>query len=71
MNLGVFPLFAPGKFLNGRRMSEVEGQTTHLLQKFPEALYQDEPQAGNDDDDEERHFRMLMDSLGASNVFEE
>lgn len=30
----------------------------------------DEELSGNEDD-EERHFSMLMESLGASNVFEE
>ncbi|XP_072529160.1 EF-hand calcium-binding domain-containing protein 4B isoform X2 [Salminus brasiliensis] len=51
-------------------MSEVEDQITGLLHKVPEALYQDEAQAGNEDE-EERHFSLLMESLGASNVFEE
>ncbi|KAI4887491.1 hypothetical protein NFI96_017742 [Prochilodus magdalenae] len=57
-------------FLHGRRMSEVEDQLTGHLQNVPEALYQDEPQAENEDD-EKRHFSMLMESLGASNVFED
>ncbi|KAL7882579.1 hypothetical protein SRHO_G00002370 [Serrasalmus rhombeus] len=57
-------------FLHGRRMSEVEDQVRGLLQKVPEALYQVEPQAEKEDD-EERHFSMLMESLGASNVFED
>ncbi len=42
-------------------------------QKVPEALDQssgDKP-LSEDEDDEERHFSMLMESLGASNVFEE
>uniref|UniRef100_A0AAR2KFN0 EF-hand domain-containing protein n=1 Tax=Pygocentrus nattereri TaxID=42514 RepID=A0AAR2KFN0_PYGNA len=57
-------------FLHGRRMSEVEDQVRGLMQKVPEALYQVEPQAEKEDD-EERHFSMLMESLGASNVFED
>ncbi|XP_036419683.1 ras and EF-hand domain-containing protein homolog isoform X2 [Colossoma macropomum] len=57
-------------FLHGRRMSEVEDQVIGFLQKVPEALYQDEPQAEKEDD-EEKHFSMLMESLGASNVFED
>ncbi len=42
-------------------------------QKVPEALDQssgDKP-LSEDEDDEERHFSMLMESLGACNVFEE
>ncbi|XP_066524731.1 EF-hand calcium-binding domain-containing protein 4B [Hoplias malabaricus] len=57
-------------FLHGRRMSEVEDQLAGLLQKVPEALYQDEPKTENEDE-EERHFSLLMDRLGASNVFED
>ena len=38
-----------------------------------ETLYQSqwEEQLAGSEDDEEKHFCMLMDSLGASNVFEE
>ncbi|XP_049329270.1 EF-hand calcium-binding domain-containing protein 4B [Astyanax mexicanus] len=57
-------------FLHGRRVSEVEDQISGVLPKVPEALYQDEAQSANEDD-EESHFSMLMESLGASNVLEE
>lgn len=41
--------------------------------KVPEALDQSsgDEQLSENEDDEERHFSMLMESLGASNVFEE
>lgn len=48
-------------------MSQAEDQLMDLLQDTPEALYQIEPQ----DCEEERHFNTLMESLGASNIFEE
>ncbi len=42
-------------------------------QKVPEALDQSsgDEQLSENEDDEERHFSMLMESSGASNVFEE
>ncbi|XP_060745992.1 EF-hand calcium-binding domain-containing protein 4B [Tachysurus vachellii] len=55
------------KFLQGRRMSQVEDQLTALSQDCSEALYQNDPQ----DYEEESHFSMLMESLGASNIFED
>ncbi|MCJ8743095.1 hypothetical protein PDJAM_G00089760 [Pangasius djambal] len=55
------------KFLQGCRMSQVEYQFTGLSQDSPEALYQNEPQ----DYEEERYFSTLMESLGASNIFED
>ncbi|KAK3544212.1 hypothetical protein QTP86_008306 [Hemibagrus guttatus] len=54
-------------FLQGRRMSQVEDQLMGLSQDSPEALYQTEPQ----DYEEESHFSTLMESLGASNIFED
>lgn len=48
-------------------MSQVEDQLMGPLQDTPEALYQNEPQ----DCEEEIHFSTLMESLGASNTFEE
>ncbi|KAG7320429.1 hypothetical protein KOW79_016282 [Hemibagrus wyckioides] len=54
-------------FLQGRRMSQVEDQLMGLSQDSPEALYQNEPQ----DYEEESHFSTLMESLGASNIFED
>lgn len=48
-------------------MSQVEDQLMGLSQDSQEALYQTEPQ----DYEEESHFSTLMESLGASNIFEE
>lgn len=48
-------------------MSQMEDQLTGLSQDSSEAFYQNEPQ----DREEERHFSTLMESLGASNIFEE
>ncbi|TRY55253.1 hypothetical protein DNTS_014567, partial [Danionella cerebrum] len=56
-------------FLNRRRGSATDDQRTLLSQNFPEALAYDQ-QLG-EEEDEERHFSMLMESLGASNVFED
>ncbi|TSK13297.1 EF-hand calcium-binding domain-containing protein 4B [Bagarius yarrelli] len=55
------------KFLNGRSMSQLEDQLTCDSQDPPEALYQNEPH----DYEEEGYFSMLMESLGASNIFED
>lgn len=46
---------------------------TASSQIVPEALDQrsGDEQLSENEDDEERHFSMLMESLGASNVFEE
>ncbi len=46
---------------------------TTASQKVPEALDRSsgDDQLSENEDDEERHFSMLMESLGASNVFEE
>lgn len=46
---------------------------TTPFQKVPEALDQSsgDEQLSENEDDEEGHFSMLMESLGASNVFEE
>uniref|UniRef100_A0A3B1JPX2 EF-hand domain-containing protein n=1 Tax=Astyanax mexicanus TaxID=7994 RepID=A0A3B1JPX2_ASTMX len=56
-----------GEFSSG--FSEFD-QISGVLPKVPEALYQDEAQSANEDD-EESHFSMLMESLGASNVLED
>lgn len=48
-------------------MSQAEEQLMGLSQDSPETLYQNEPQVY----EEERHFGTLMESLGASNIFEE
>ncbi|XP_051977191.1 EF-hand calcium-binding domain-containing protein 4B-like [Xyrauchen texanus] len=62
-------------FLYGRRLSKTEDLMAAASQKIPEALQQnpcDERLSGNEDkDEEERHFSMLMESLGASIVFED
>ncbi|XP_060759300.1 EF-hand calcium-binding domain-containing protein 4B isoform X2 [Neoarius graeffei] len=48
-------------------MSQAEEQLMGLSQDSPETLYQNEPQVY----EEERHFGTLMESLGASNIFED
>lgn len=57
----------------GRRISvdDVMGEKT-LSQSLPEVLYQSqwEEGQGNGEDDEEKHFAMLMESLGASSILE-
>ncbi|XP_051547661.1 EF-hand calcium-binding domain-containing protein 4B [Myxocyprinus asiaticus] len=62
-------------FLYGRRVSKTEDLMAAASQQIPEALQQnpcDELLSGNEDmDEEERHFSMLMESLGASIVFED
>ncbi|KAL0968504.1 hypothetical protein UPYG_G00267730 [Umbra pygmaea] len=71
------------EFLFGRRISVTEGTeetSPHAkalprspTQGRPDSLFQtqwEERLAGREDD-EERHFSMLMESLGASNVFED
>ncbi|XP_056311075.1 LOW QUALITY PROTEIN: EF-hand calcium-binding domain-containing protein 4B [Danio aesculapii] len=61
-------------FLHGRRASMTEELITKPSQKAPEAAGQsseDEQLIKTMEDDEERHFSMLMESLGASNVFED
>ncbi|XP_077356851.1 EF-hand calcium-binding domain-containing protein 4B isoform X2 [Festucalex cinctus] len=63
------------QFLHGRRISvtdePVQMQSPGLRAK--EAFYQSQWEAklSGDEDEEERHFCMLLDSLGASNVFED
>ncbi|KAF7693914.1 EF-hand calcium-binding domain-containing protein 4B isoform X1 [Silurus meridionalis] len=55
------------KFLQGRRMSQTADQLTGLSKDYPEVLYQNDPQ----DYEEEKHFNTLMESLGASKIFED
>ncbi|XP_071394306.1 EF-hand calcium-binding domain-containing protein 4B [Centroberyx affinis] len=63
------------QFLHGRRISVADDQSpapgSGLRAK--EALYQSQWDAklAGGEDDEEKHFCMLLDSLGASNVFED
>ncbi|XP_075886248.1 EF-hand calcium-binding domain-containing protein 4B isoform X2 [Nelusetta ayraudi] len=58
-------------FLHGRRISMVDDHSQALGRK--EALYQSQWEAKLSamEDEEERHFCMLLESLGASNVFED
>ncbi|KAM8740532.1 EF-hand calcium-binding domain-containing protein 4B [Acanthopagrus schlegelii] len=63
------------QFLHGRRISvaDDQNQAPGPVFRAKEALYQSQWEAklSGVDEEEERHFCMLLDSLGASNVFEE
>ncbi|XP_073336508.1 EF-hand calcium-binding domain-containing protein 4B [Pagrus major] len=63
------------QFLHGRRISVVDDQNQAPGPVFraKEALYQSQWEAklSGVDEEEEKHFCMLLDSLGASNVFED
>ncbi|XP_052368899.1 EF-hand calcium-binding domain-containing protein 4B isoform X3 [Oncorhynchus keta] len=64
------------QFLHGRRISVAEdaAPTLPTSRKPSEALYQskwDERLTGGWEDEEENHFCMLLESLGASNVFQD
>ncbi|TNN56387.1 EF-hand calcium-binding domain-containing protein 4B [Liparis tanakae] len=63
------------QFLHGRRISVVDDQTPAPGPVFraKEALYQSQWEAklSGGEDEEEGHFCMLLESLGASNVFED
>ncbi|MEQ2193608.1 hypothetical protein XENOCAPTIV_005707 [Xenoophorus captivus] len=63
------------QFLHGRRISvsDDQSQAPGPAFKAKEALYQShwEAKLSGEEDEEERHFCMLLESLGASNVFEE
>ncbi|XP_014003401.2 EF-hand calcium-binding domain-containing protein 4B [Salmo salar] len=67
------------EFLFGRRISVTEGMgdacpiSKEANQGPPDSLYQTqwEERLMGSEDEEERHFCMLMESLGASNVFED
>ncbi|XP_054910676.1 EF-hand calcium-binding domain-containing protein 4B [Poeciliopsis prolifica] len=63
------------QFLHGRRISVTDDQTQAPgpVFKAKEALYQSQWEArlSGVEDEEERHFCMLLESLGASNVFED
>lgn len=65
-----------GQFLHGRRISVADDQNVAAGPglRSKEALYQsqwDAKLSGGEDEEEEKHFCMLLESLGASNVFEE
>ncbi|XP_026217024.1 ras and EF-hand domain-containing protein isoform X2 [Anabas testudineus] len=63
------------QFLHGRRISVTDDQNLAPEPVFraKEALYQSQWEAklSGEEDEEERHFCMLLESLGASNVFED
>ncbi|XP_027899469.1 ras and EF-hand domain-containing protein isoform X3 [Xiphophorus couchianus] len=63
------------QFLHGRRISVTDDQTQAPgpVLKAKEALYQSQWEArlSGVEDEEERHFCMLLESLGASNVFDD
>uniref|UniRef100_A0A8C7QPK4 EF-hand domain-containing protein n=1 Tax=Oncorhynchus mykiss TaxID=8022 RepID=A0A8C7QPK4_ONCMY len=65
------------EFLFGRRISATEGRDSPIAkeptQGPPDSLYQTqwEERLVGSEDEEEKHFCMLMESLGASNVFED
>ncbi|XP_038594440.1 ras and EF-hand domain-containing protein isoform X1 [Micropterus salmoides] len=63
------------QFLHGRRISVTDDQNQAPSPVFraKEALYQSQWEAklSGVEDEEERHFSMLLESLGASNVFED
>lgn len=72
----MLPALSPGQFLHSRRISVAEDAAPALptSRKPSEALYQsqwDERLTGGWEDEEESHFCMLLESLGASNVFQE
>ncbi|KAK9516985.1 hypothetical protein VZT92_024885 [Zoarces viviparus] len=63
------------EFLFGRKISVAEGMGEKNACKSPaEVLYQsrwEESMARGDEEEEEKHFCMLMESLGANSVFED
>ncbi|KAM7367149.1 hypothetical protein PAMP_015073 [Pampus punctatissimus] len=63
------------QFLHGRRISVTDDQNPASAPgcRAKEALYQSQWEAklSGGEDEEERHFCMLLESLGASNVFED
>ncbi|XP_047452202.1 EF-hand calcium-binding domain-containing protein 4B isoform X2 [Mugil cephalus] len=63
------------EFMFGQKIPTEEGMVEKTPNKCPpEVLYQnqwEESMARVDEDEEEKHFRMLMESLGANSVFED
>lgn len=60
--------------MSGQTASVEEGmEEANGCKSLPEALYQSqwEERLAGSEDEEEKYFCMLMESLGASNVFEE
>jgi len=75
-SVGSLPL--SGQFLHGRRFSLADDLSPAPAPapglRVKETLYQSQWEAklaGAGDEEEEQHFCMLLESLGASNVFEE
>lgn len=68
-------IFFLGEFLLGQKISVEEDMAESPSCKSPaEVLYQtrwEDSRAKGDEDEEEKHFCMLMESLGANSVFEE
>lgn len=64
-----------GEFLFGQKISLEESmEDKNPRQNLPETLYQTHWEESLDvgaEDEEEKHFCMLMESLGANSVFEE
>ncbi|KAF7198719.1 transcript variant X2 [Nothobranchius furzeri] len=68
--------FSSGAFLFGRRISvEGDARQKNTSKSRQEVLYLSQweegpPRGDDDDEDEEKHFCMLMESLGANSIFE-
>lgn len=64
-----------GEFMFGSGVPSVEPHSAEesLSRPTPEVLYESQWEEGftGGEDDEEKHFCMLMENLGASNIFEE
>jgi len=64
-----------GEFMFGPGVAAVESHAGEDLvsRKSPEVLYESQwgERISRAEDDEEKHFCMLMENLGASNIFEE
>ncbi|XP_034542443.1 ras and EF-hand domain-containing protein homolog [Notolabrus celidotus] len=62
------------EFLFGQKITVVDNMGEENTGKSPEVLYQsqwEERLMRGEDDEEEKHFSMLMESLGANSVFED
>lgn len=64
-----------GEFMFGPGVASVElhGGEESVSRNTPEVLYESqwEERISRAEEDEEKHFCMLMENLGASNIFEE
>lgn len=61
----------PGEFLFGRRISVAEQIATSPGPASSKVVFQSQCDELNSEDEEEKHFSLLMENLGASHVFEE